>query len=139
METTQTETRAGQGARSDAAAGMPQSSAPITAVPTPANGAVIAIPGMARLRYHREGEVPPDLTAPGTKRWVLWGDGKGPGPDGKLNKKPHAESNQPEKWQTYAEAVAADGRLGASGVGFQLLNAMKILALDLDHVVLGAT
>lgn len=134
--TTETETRAPAGARSDAATTMAHSSAAGRAVPSPV-APVIAIPRPAQLRHHREGALPPELTDPSARRWITWGDGKGPGPDGKLNKKPHAESNQPDRWVPYGEAVATAKRTGASGVGLQLLDAKKILVLDLDHMVKG--
>lgn len=92
----------------------------------------------ASLAYHRadaESVLPAAFTAPGTKRWTLWGDGKGPGPDGKLNKKPHAESNQRQKWGAYSDVLASASTARASGLGLQVRGSRKLLGLDLDGVV----
>lgn len=122
----ESEARAGQGPRDGEArtAGESKRSKALAVVPPPT------------LPYHRDGAatvLPPGMTA--RPRWTPWGDGKGPGPDGKLNKKPLIESNQPKKWLAYEAALAEARKRGASGVGYQIRGSHKVIVLDFDHVV----
>ena len=75
------------------------------------------------------------------EQWVIWGinDTKKKLPYTPSLPSVEAKANDSATWADFATAVAAIGRLGRGGIGFEFgVEASGIAGIDLDHVINGA-
>jgi len=71
------------------------------------------------------------------KQWVIWGvnDVKKKLPYNPLLPHVEAKANDSTTWADFAAAVAAIGRLGRGGIGFEFGEPCGIAGIDIDHCV----
>jgi len=69
------------------------------------------------------------------KRWILWGDGKGPDAKGKINKQPW-KSTTAEEWDSTPKLLKMLGFTRASGVGYVFTGSTdRVVGIDADGVI----